>query len=153
MQSLELRIPPLALVIIVAVAMWGCSELFPALQISIPGSPGFAIAFAVAGLVFALLGVAEFRKAKTTVDPRTPEKAATLVVHGVYRLSRNPMYVGLFMVLLGWALFLSNVLPFVLLPLFVVYMNRFQIAPEERHMRDKFGDQFSAYVAKVRRWI
>ena len=82
-----------------------------------------------------------------------PHKSETLVVSGVYRISRNPMYVGFLVALAGWALYLSNLAALVFLPLFVVYMNRYQIEPEERYMRERFGDDFDRYVGQVRRWI
>ena len=72
---------------------------------------------------------------------------------GVYALTRNPMYLGLLLVLTGWAIFLSNVLGFVFLPAFVLYISRFQIAPEERALTSLFGRDFVAYKSRVRRWL
>jgi len=74
-------------------------------------------------------------------------------VSGVYRLTRNPMYLGFLLVLLGWAIFLSNALAFLLLPAFIFYMNRFQIEPEEKALTSLFGQQFVAYTSRVRRWL
>ena len=153
MQFLELRIPPVAQVIIFAIAMWVLSTAFPGFYLAIPGAQVAVLFFLVAGSAVALLGVREFSKAGTTVDPRFPEKANNLVLGGIYRYTRNPMYLGLFLLLLGWACYLRHGLPFLVLPLFVAYMNRFQIKPEERHMIQRFGDDFSAYAARVRRWI
>lgn len=133
--------------------MWMLAIALPNLQAPIPARLAFATVFIAIGLAVALLGVLEFRKAKTTVDPRFPNKTTRLVVGGVFRISRNPMYLGFFLVLFGWAYYLMNYLAFLLLPLFVLYMNRFQIQPEERHMAEKFGDEFNAYAARVRRWI
>jgi protein-S-isoprenylcysteine O-methyltransferase Ste14 len=76
-----------------------------------------------------------------------------MVTSGVYGVSRNPMYVGFLLVLIGWAAFLSHALAFALLPLFVAYMNRFQIEPEERALSAKFGGQFQEYRRSVRRWV
>ena len=94
-----------------------------------------------------------FRRAKTTVNPITPEATTTMVTSGLYRFSRNPMYLGLLVVLIGWALFLSHPLAFAVLPLFVLYMNRFQIIPEEQILSAKFAHQFTAYKETVRRWV
>ena len=152
MQALECRVPPLAQLVIVAVVMWLLARAFPEAHFAlIPG--GVGIFFVVVGVVVSLLGVWEFRKARTTVDPRTPNKSERLVVHGVYHVSRNPMYVGFFIILLGWGVYLGHFFSVGLLPAFVAYMNRFQILPEERHMLEKFGSDFSEYAAKVRRWI
>lgn len=153
MHFLELRVPPVAQLVIFAALMWTISAALPLLHFSIPGALWIGVFVAAAGSVVALLGVIEFRKAQTTVDPRVPEKTASLVVSGVYRISRNPMYAGLLLVLAGWACYLSHVLAFLLLPGFVAYMNRFQIAPEESYMVQKFGDAFREYSTRVRRWI
>jgi protein-S-isoprenylcysteine O-methyltransferase Ste14 len=133
--------------------MWGAAAAAPALDFAVPGASGLALAFAAGGIAIAILGVAEFRRAATTVDPRVPERSASLVVGGVYRYSRNPMYLGMLLVLLGWACYLGSALALAFLPVFVSYMNRFQIAPEERHMRAKFGHSYAQYTARVRRWI
>lgn len=153
MLVLELRILPVMQVIIVAAGMWAFSLVFPALNAPVSSAIGLVASFIAVGVIVALLGVLEFRRANTTADPRFPDKSSRLVVSGVYRISRNPMYLGFLLVLFGWALYLMNYLAFLLLPLFVAYMNRFQIQPEERYMNQKFGDEFEAYAARVRRWI
>ena len=82
-----------------------------------------------------------------------PGSASVLVDGGIYRLTRNPMYLGFFVVLLGWAIFLSNIVAFLLLPAFIFYMNRFQIEPEEKALVGLFGQTFVAYKTRVRRWL
>jgi len=82
-----------------------------------------------------------------------PQSSSVLVVSGVYKLTRNPMYLGFLLVLLGWAVFLSNVLAFLLLQAFIAYMNRFQIEPEERALASLFGQDFADYKSRVRRWL
>jgi protein-S-isoprenylcysteine O-methyltransferase Ste14 len=152
-QTLELKIPPVVLVLVTAGFMWTLAFAVPGLDFSLPASSLVALVFAATGGAFALLGVWEFRSADTTVDPRTPDQSASLVVSGVYRISRNPMYVGFLLVLIAWGVFLSNLTSLVLLPAFVIYMNRFQIVPEERYMREKFGEVYRQYEARVRRWV
>lgn len=100
-----------------------------------------------------LAGLYEFQKAKTTFNPMTPDDASSVVTSGVYRVSRNPMYVGFLLLLIGWAIWLSHPLPFFLLPVFVLYMNRFQILPEERALSAKFGKAYDSYQQGVRRWL
>jgi protein-S-isoprenylcysteine O-methyltransferase Ste14 len=114
---------------------------------------GAAAAIALAGIAFSAAGVLAFRRARTTVNPTRPEEATQLVRSGVYRITRNPMYVGLACLLVAWAVFLSS--PWALLgPLaFVLYIGRFQIAPEERALAKLFGSDYSAYQAEVRRWL
>ena len=153
MNALELKIPPVVQVVIIAGLMWALAGLLPGLSFAIPGSPLVALGIVMTGVVVALLGVLEFRTAGTTVDPRAPEQSASLVVRGVYRVSRNPMYVGFLLMLTGWAVFLGNIVSLLLLPVFILYMNRFQIVPEEQYMREKFGEAYAQYQATVRRWL
>jgi protein-S-isoprenylcysteine O-methyltransferase Ste14 len=152
-MTLELKVPPPLVALILGAAMWALSEVIPVL-----GTRGLlthvaAGAIALAGGAFSLAGILSFRRAQTTVNPLKPENASSLVTGGVYRFTRNPMYVGLLFVLVAWAVFLVN--PWTLLGpvLFVAYMNRFQIKPEERALVTLFGEQYAAYAAKVRRWL
>lgn len=150
---LEKRIPPLLLVIIFGLAMWGLAAFSPPLGIDGAILNVIAVAVFVLGTLFPVAGVVAFRQAQTTVDPRTPEASSTLVSSGVYRYSRNPMYVGFAFWLLAWAIFLGSGWAFLGVVGFVMYMNRFQIAPEERALRELFGDTFRDYEQRVRRWL
>lgn len=153
MNALELKIPPLLLVLLFGGAMWAVSRLLPAGYFTLPGRLWLSVAVMAVGVCIALIGVLEFRSAGTTVDPRTPDKSASLVVKGVYRFTRNPMYLGFLLILIAWGLFLGSVFAALLLPVFIIYMNRFQILPEERHMRALFGEAYDRYVSEVRRWL
>jgi protein-S-isoprenylcysteine O-methyltransferase Ste14 len=82
-----------------------------------------------------------------------PGAAGTVVSHGVYRFTRNPMYLGFLVALAGWAAHLSNAAAALLLPAFVFYMTQFQIKPEERALAAKFGPRFTQYMSRVRRWV
>ena len=152
MKALELKIPPPAVGLILAAAMWGMASMLPAaLAVS---NPHFAAAvIALIGITFDVLGIISFRRAKTTINPLRPNKTTSLVSSGVYRVTRNPMYVGMLFLLIAWAVFLAS--PWALLgPLaFVLYMNRFQIGPEERVLEGLFGDEYANYKLKVRRWL
>ena len=153
MSTLELKVPPVALVLIFGVAMWLVSAYEASLAFTLPWRTAIAVAFVGAGVIISLAGVVAFRKAKTTVNPTKPGTTSAMVTSGVYRLSRNPMYVGFLFVLTGWAAFLSHTLPFAFLPFFVAYMNCFQISPEERVLSAKFGSEFADYKQSVRRWL
>ena len=153
MNALALKVPPVAQVIITAAAMYGVSKMVPALTFSLNGSTALAVGLGVMGLSLGIMGVTQFRIAQTTPNPQALEKVSSLVTSGVYQYSRNPMYVGLVLILLGWAFYLSHFLAFVLLPIFILYMTRFQIQPEERMMARKFGKTYQDYLNKVRRWI
>ena len=111
-----------------------------------------AVIIALAGGGFAATGAATFRRAGTTISPLKPENTSALVVTGVYRVTRNPMYLGLLCVLTAWTLQLGNFVVAAFPVLFVLYMNRFQIGPEERMLRSKFGADFDTYCGRVRRW-
>jgi len=153
MNALELKVPPVAQVIITAAVMHGASRIIPNLQFYFDGSNTLVIGLSIIGLASGVMGVAQFKKAQTTVNPHTPEKSTNLVTSGIYQYTRNPMYLGLVLILLGWAFYLSHFLPFMLVPVFMIYMTRFQIQPEERMMTQKFGREYQAYLSRVRRWI
>ena len=131
--------------------MWLVSR--PAFDLLLPARRAVALGLVVAGAVISALGVVSFRRAGTTVNPIKPETAGSLVVSGIYRRTRNPMYLGFLLGLAGWAVFLSNALAFIFLPVFVLYLNRFQISREERALASVFGKDFAAYQSKVRRWL
>jgi protein-S-isoprenylcysteine O-methyltransferase Ste14 len=153
MRSLELRIPPPAVAAVVAIAMWGLSTLSPTVEVSSLYRVAAAIAVALVGGTFSISGVVSFRRARTTVNPMKPEAASSLVSSGIYRITRNPMYVGLTFVLVAWAVFLAA--PWSLLgPMaFILYIGRFQIAPEEMALSKIFGADYDAYKSHVRRWL
>jgi protein-S-isoprenylcysteine O-methyltransferase Ste14 len=153
MHALELKMPPVALGVIVATLMWLASWAMPAFGFDFPVRGVLSVSVAIAGAIVSGLGIVSFRQARTTVNPMRPDSASSLVVSGVYQLTRNPMYLGFLLILLGWAIFLSNILAFVFLPVVIVYMNRFQIEPEERALYSLFGKQFVAYTSRVRRWL
>ena len=153
MHVLELKVPPVAVVLVTAGFMWLVAWALPAMGFRFPARDLVAMSFALAGAVTSALGVVSFRRARTTVNPMKPELSSSLVVSGIYGLTRNPMYLGFLLVLLGWAVFLSSVLAFLFLPAFILYMNRFQIDPEERALAALFGQEFTAYKARARRWL
>lgn len=153
MNQLELKIPPVALALLAGAAMWFISAAAPSFSWQLPYQQAMGLVLAVAGVVVALLGVMSFRCAGTTVNPTKPKATSSLVNTGIYRSSRNPMYLGFLLALIGWAVFLANLFALILVPAFVVYMNRFQITPEERALAIKFGTEFTAYKQKVRRWV
>jgi len=153
MHPLEHKIPPPVVALIVAAAMWMNSISGPKLDLPFDVRVAAAVAIAAVGVVFDLLGLLAFRAAKTTINPLKPQKTSALVTTGIYRLSRNPMYVGLVCFLLAWTVFLAALWPLAGPILFVFYVNRFQIEPEERLLAQRFGAEFNDYKARVRRWL
>jgi protein-S-isoprenylcysteine O-methyltransferase Ste14 len=153
MSSLEAKIPPPAVATALALAMWGASRLAPLLQVPSALRIVAAGAIMLVGIGFSAAGVLAFRRAQTTLNPTTPDKASSLVNSGVYRITRNPMYVGLSFVLLAWAVFLSSAWALLGPVAFVLYIGRFQIAPEERALAKLFGKEYTDYQARVHRWL
>ncbi len=153
MPTLDHRIPPPLVGALVAAAMWGVYTLGP--QLALPSLLKVVVValLGVAGAAFDLSGLLAFRASRTTINPLQPQRASALVVGGVYRFTRNPMYVGMALFLLAWAVYLSAVLPFLGPLLFALYITRFQIQPEERVLKALFGAGYLAYAARVRRWL
>ncbi len=153
MQALELKVPPPALAVVIAAGMWVVARVSPALALPPLVRTVTALPVAVAGIALTIAAALSFRQAQTTMNPMQPQAAASLVRSGVYGVSRNPMYLGVLVVLLAWMAFLAT--PWAALgpAVFVLYINRFQIAPEERILSAKFGASYSEYKASVRQWL
>ncbi len=168
-MNLELRVPPVIVLIVCGALMFVLAEFGAPIEALVYGDGGptspdldahpgrwvvlVSGSLAGAGILIALLGVREFRRAQTTVDPRYPERSTQLVTSGIYRWTRNPMYLGMALCLAATAVYLGRVLPWTVLPAFVLYMARYQIAPEERAMREAYGSDYEAFCGRVRRWL
>lgn len=153
MHAFDLKVPPVALIAVVAVLMWAASTVVSTATFFLPGASIIAFALALMGIGVVIAGVFAFKRHHTTVNPMKPETTTTIVTAGIYRFTRNPMYLGMALVLLGWAIYLANLAALLLAPAFAAYMTRFQIQPEERALQDKFGSNFTEYMVTVRRWI
>ena len=123
MHGLDLKIPPLALAIVTAIIMWTLSRYTPALAFTFTARVIVATSLAIAGVLTSVSGVASFRTAGTSINPLKPGSSSSLVRFGVYALTRN------------------------------LYLNRFQIEPEERALSARFGQEFVDYRNRVRRWL
>lgn len=154
LETLELKVPPLALTAGAAAVTVGvayAAEGTPIVAPSLAWVAGGAVA--LSGLAIAHRGVSVFRRVRTTVDPLHPERSAQLVTAGVYRWTRNPMYLGFVLFLLGVAIALQSFVGLALTAFTAVFLHRFQIKPEEQALRRRFRASFDAYRARVRRWI
>ena len=149
----SLRLPPLVVAPLVALLMWLVARGTPAWSIALPGMKLVAWALLASATAVGMAGVAAFRNARTTVNPLQPEKASTLVTHGIYRHTRNPMYLAVAMALLAWGLLLGHAVAPCGVAVFVAWMNRCQIAAEERALAGLFGAEFDRYRREVRRWL
>ncbi len=153
MRILELKLPPLAVLFICGAAMWYLAKRFPAPGFAFHGQGAVAAAVLAAGLLVGLMGVRVFRRHRTTVNPVTPEAAKVVVTSGIFGITRNPMYLGLALVLVAWTIFLGSVTAGLGVPAFMAYLTAFQIVPEERVLASKFGAPYDEYRRSVRRWI
>ena len=152
-RLLRLRLPPLAVTALAGGLGWLTAHIVPGLNFEFSTRTGLAATFGVLGITCSALGVAAFRRARTTVNPLVPDAATVLVVSGIYRVSRNPMYLGFLLLLWAEIVWLANPVALLVAPAFVLYLNRFQIGPEESALRSRFGAEFQSYSHRVRRWI
>jgi len=153
MHALDHKIPPPAVALAMALLMWWLARVSPGVEVPAALRIATAALVAAVGVAFGIASAVAFRKAKTTVNPFQPERATTLVRTGVYRITRNPMYAGMALALLSWAIYLASPLALLGMVLFVAYITAFQIKPEERALSARFGQAYAQYLASVRRWL
>ncbi|MFA5669828.1 MAG: isoprenylcysteine carboxylmethyltransferase family protein [Balneolaceae bacterium] len=152
MKFLELKVPPVIVFLICLSLIWGANQWVFIEGLSFGAENWIVQIFVAIAVLIGLLGIIEFRRKSTTVNPHKPGNATTLVTTGIYTFSRNPMYTALLIVLIAGALKWGSLVGFLVLPLFIIYMNRFQIKPEETVLEEKFGEEFIFYKEDVRRW-
>jgi protein-S-isoprenylcysteine O-methyltransferase Ste14 len=153
MAGLEHRVPPPLVAVLGAAGTWACWRLLPAGRGDFPGSGWLALVLALAAAALVLSAVLAFIRHRTTVDPLHPERASVLVTGGVFRLSRNPMYLAMALALGAWCLVWPHLAGPFWLAGFVLWIDRLQIVPEERFLSARFGADFATYRARVRRWL
>jgi len=150
---MKLKVPPVVVVAITAFSMRAIDKYLSVELLTFSAPKWIIILTSIFGFLCILLGIIQFTIKKTTVNPHKPEESTSLVSSGIYNISRNPMYLGMLILLVFYGLFLGDGLAFLALPLFVWYMNSFQIQPEEEMMIQIFGEEYKEYQKKVRRWI
>lgn len=153
MLNLELKVPPVVVALVVAGLMWLVSAATPELPAALIFQVGMAAFLGTCGFIIIVVAAIGFRRAHTTVNPLVPGRTSRIVSTGVYRLSRNPMYLGMLLLLVGLATALWNLFALGLSALFVLYMNLFQIPAEERMLATLYPLDYGAYKGQVRRWI
>ncbi len=150
---LQLKIPPPIYAISIALIMWLLSRYFPVVQLITSPWNNLGIALMLLAGLLDLSSLYLFFKKRTTPNPMKPEFTTGLVMNGLYKISRNPMYLGLLTILFGFAIYLGNLTSFLVLPAFYFVITEMQIKPEERMLEEKFGEQYLDYKSKVRRWL
>lgn len=153
MKQLENKIPPVVIFLLCASAMWWLAANTP--RLPLPDTLRWTLAGAAVILAscLGLAGIVSFKKARTTVNPHTPEAVSSLVSQGVYQFSRNPMYTAMVIMLLALALYWASLPALVGIPVFMLYLTHFQIKPEERALEAAFKEEFINYRKRVRRWL
>ncbi|MDO5640234.1 MAG: isoprenylcysteine carboxylmethyltransferase family protein [Neisseria sp.] len=153
MNALELKVPPLVVAAVCALLTWLTAVALPALGRPYPVLRVLALLSALAGLMLVFSAIALFVRMRTTVHPHRPTESRRLVTGGVYRFSRNPMYLAMAAWLLAWILWLGSWPGLLWLAVFAGYITRFQILPEERVLAAKFGRRYERYCRRARRWF
>lgn len=147
------KIPPPILALITGLVMWLVARSPISFPIAIPFALAIFIALAALGLGIGVVSFRQFRAHGTTVNPLNPEQASSLVRSGIFGLSRNPMYIGLMLILAGWAIWLGSLSNLVVLVAFFITITELQIKPEETALKGLFGAAYDEYCERVRRWI
>ena len=151
MKFLNTKIPPPIVTILFAVLIFYFSESFA--YVDLPFKIYISLFFVLLGFFITFSSARNFKKKETTVNPITPEETSQLVTDGFFKITRNPMYLGMLLFLLGLSIYNGLIVGLVFLPLFVGYITFFQIIPEENAMIELFGEDYKTYMKKVRRWI
>lgn len=152
MRQLEARVPPPIVMLGLMAAAFGIAAATPALTAAPPFKATLSMAAGLSGLALNLAPKIAFRRARTTVNPLRPSATTHLVTSGIYRYTRNPMYLGHALILLGWVLYLGNAMAYAVVPVFIALVSHFQIAPEERALGVLFPE-YADYRRRVRRWL
>ncbi|MEI6725866.1 MAG: isoprenylcysteine carboxylmethyltransferase family protein [Actinomycetes bacterium] len=153
MPRLELKVPPDVTWLLIAGVMWIASAVTPGLAIPMALRVGIPLMLAGAGVGIIVNARVTLDRAHTTWSPRAPDLTTNLVTSGLYRFSRNPIYFGMLLVMVGWAVALASPVAVVLSAAFVLYIDRFQIRPEERTLAALLGQDYRDYAERVRRWV
>ncbi len=150
---MKLKIPPPLVGLFLGLLMWSLAKQtsFGSIEFGLSGSLSLVILFV--GLAIDVAAVIPFFMAKTTINPMKPNRASRLVNTGIYKYSRNPMYLGTLVLLIALMIWLGNAINVIFLGVFVWYITMFQIKPEEKVLEELFGEKYLSYKTEVRRWI
>jgi len=149
--DLKNKIPPPIVTLVFAALIYLSSDLLPHLMFK--GQTFLSSIIMIFGLIILLLAVKAFVQFKTTINPLKPETTSVLVTSGIFKLSRNPMYLGMLLLIISLWIKTGAVLGFILVAGFIAYLNYFQIFPEEQAMKGLFSGKYEVYCQQVRRWL
>jgi protein-S-isoprenylcysteine O-methyltransferase Ste14 len=152
-ERMKTRVPPPVVALIAAIVMWFLDRRLPMARWIGPPWSWLGLVPVAVGVAIDVRAFRHFRRVGTTVNPMQPEQATRLVTDGIFGISRNPMYFGLLLILIGWAVWLGAASAWLIPPLFLLGITYAQIVPEERALGELFGPQYVAYRRDVARWI
>ena len=148
---LKNKIPPPIVTLVFAALIYFSNKWSPSIVFS--GQSIISLFLMMVGFIVLLIAISAFIKLKTTINPLNPEAASSLVTTGIFRISRNPMYLGMLLLIISLWIKTGAVLGFILVAGFIAYLNYFQIFPEEQAMKGLFSDKYKTYCQQVRRWL
>lgn len=147
------KIPPPILTVLAIAAIWAIAKFSPFTKVVFPYQNLVAYAVAAIGIIILVNAGILFKSKKTTVNPFAPQKTSAIVGTGIYKLSRNPMYLGMLLVIIAAGIWSGAILSLAPILIFFIYITRSQILPEEKALEEKFGQAYLDYKSRVRRWI
>jgi len=150
---MKLKLPPVVVLLVFAGLMYVLARFLPFGDFNFFGRHYLMMVLLAMAMVIGVFAVLQFLRSKTTIDPTSPNKTSKLVTKGVFKFSRNPMYLAMLLLLLAWGIWLGNAFNTLLAAGFVSYMNHYQILPEEEALNILFGKEYQQYCFKVRRWF
>ena len=145
------KIPPPIVTFICGLAIYFSKTFFN--QFFSYNSNTISLFLLILGLTVFILAVKAFNRKKTTVNPLEPRQASSLVSSGIFKYSRNPMYLGMLIILLSLSSKFNLIGGMIISLFFYIFITKFQIIPEEAAMNELFGNEFIVYSNKTRRWI
>lgn len=148
-SNVKIQPPILAMIHIVIAYLLG--YFFP-LPFSSPQAVGWVgLGISALGLILGLMAIYEFKRVRTTTDAHGSVKS--IVSSGIYRFTRNPIYLGFVLMLIGLPLNIGSYWGIILVPVLVISMNKVVIEKEEVYLEKKFGKAYADYRSRVRRWM
>ena len=151
LERLKTKVPPPIITLMFIFINYSLTYLDAPLEI--PLGNFVSLFLLIAGLSIIMRAGILFARSKTIISPLEPYKSTFFVSNDIYQYTRNPMYFGLLIIYLSTIILFQNFLGFLLIPAFILYINYFQIIPEENALKDLFGPEYDLYLDKVRRWI
>lgn len=153
MRFLELKIPPPIVALLIGLGMWGLAQWPPYWSMDTIWRYLLSALVAAVGIAIAASGVITCLRAKTTISPFSPNKTTSLITTGIFQWTRNPMYLGVLLLLCALAVLLQSVWALLGPVVFFLWVYFLQILPEERILSKMFGETYQSYCSRVRRWI